>query len=88
LNGDKVLSQILDKATKELSEAINIIWSEKTLEANLEKIKNDPALKEIKRKIDLTQELLLELQICLERFETAIATSFYWLEPLFLRGTP
>jgi len=75
-----MLSQILDKATKELSEAINIIWSEKTLEANLEKIKNDPALGEIKRKIDLTQESLLELQICLERFETAIATAFYWLE--------
>jgi len=80
LNGDKVLSQILDEITRELSEALCIIWSEKDLEMNLKKLKSDSELKVIKKRIDSAQETLLELLIHVERFEKRVATGFYWLE--------
>ena len=75
-----MLSQILDKVTEELSQVLELIWSEKTVKANLEKIKFNPELGEIKRKIDSAQEMLLELQIYLETFEKHVVTGFYWLE--------
>ena len=75
-----MLSRILDRATLELSECLDLIWSEKSVKANLEKLKRNPTLGEIKRKIDSAQETLLELQIYLETFEKRVATGFYWLE--------
>jgi len=53
---ESMLSQILDKITEELSEAINIIWSKQTLEDNLKKIKSNPELGSIKKRIDKVQE--------------------------------
>ena len=78
-----MLSQILDEITKELSEALNLIWSEKDLETNLKKLKSNPELGEVKERVDRAQELLLELQAYAERFETVIATAFHFIEDMY-----
>jgi len=78
-----MLSQILDEITKELSGALNLIWSEKDLETNLKKLKSNPELGEVKERVDRAQELLLELQAYAERFETVIATAFYFIEDMY-----
>lgn len=75
-----MLFRILDKATEELSECLDIIWHEDELWKNEENIRRIPRLGELKQRIDSVQELLLELQILIERFEQQIVTSFYWIE--------
>jgi len=75
-----MLSQILDKITEELSEAINIIWNQDTLTKNLKKIKDNPDMGRIKERIDSAQEMLLELLTCVEQFEAKVALGFYMLE--------
>lgn len=75
-----MLSQILDKITEELSEAINIIWNQDTLTKNLKKIKDNPEMGRIKERIDSAQEMLLELLTCVEQFEAKVALGFYMLE--------
>ena len=75
-----MLSRILDKATEDLSECLEIIWHEKEVWKNEKNIKLIPRLGELKQRLDQIQELLLELQTYLERFEQQLTTSFYWVE--------
>lgn len=75
-----MLAQIIDSVTKELSKAINMIWSEKTLEANLEKLKNNATERGVKECIDTAQSMLLELLTYLEQFEIKLAFGFYMLD--------
>ena len=75
-----MLSKIINEATKELSEAINIIWNQNTLVENLKKIKDNPDMGRIKERIDSVQELLLELLTYVEEFEAKVALGFYMLD--------
>lgn len=74
------MSKIIDEVTKELSEAIDIIWNQNTLKANLEKLKTNPQLGRIKEHLDNAQEMLSELLIYLEQFESKLALGFYMLD--------